>query len=63
MSMWGNFQLTNTRVFKDPFCRRSLATLRQMPTPTDVKELSAQEVVQKWEEDKMVRRRRSSGLE
>lgn len=43
------------RVFKDPFCRRSLATLRQMPTPTDVKELSAQEVVQKWEEDKMVR--------
>uniref|UniRef100_UPI004037E590 IS110 family transposase n=1 Tax=Alicyclobacillus tolerans TaxID=90970 RepID=UPI004037E590 len=50
------------RVFKDPFCRRSLATLRQMPTPTDVKELSAQEVVQKWEEDKMVRPGGARGL-
>ncbi len=35
-------------VFKDPFIPRSIATLHQCSTPEDLKELSPQEIVDKW---------------
>lgn len=49
-------------VFKDLFCPRSLATLRKIPTPTDMSHMSPQDVVVKWGDGGMSRPGGAQGL-